>query len=500
MIERLLDRLDSTTKSELLGKNVITELKGILDPDNSGVIDTRLLDKIIVETFLPECRKHLHQFIDVMNSRELESFGFKDYDKALDALKKDKQLLCEVWDVEHDKLYPKSEELLPDKLLSVPKYGDSIKSNGAPHAYQLRLKHEILSSFNGICWSALVSMPTGAGKTRLANEILVDLFRNKKTYRVLWLVDSKELLNQSLNSFDQLWREKGDSAVSLQRMFGTYKGLDPTAEKVIVYAGFDLITSRKDNVEIENLLKNSDLVIIDEAHVSGANTYSAVIENYKDLNDKYIVLGLTATPYRSTGSLKNDFGSVLTLKDSSDEVIRSPIDYLISLGYLSSLKFEILQIEVSPSDQGYLKAIYEQTLTSMLNLQSVNKRCVIFAQSRAQAVALNEYLIMNDVKSGLIIGSVKDSKREKLIEKMKVNALTVLVNHNILSTGLDIPGLESIMILANISSPTLALQTLGRAMRGIKNGGNESNTVFLTPNNYRNLENFDLLEQITLNT
>ena len=500
MIERLLDRLDATTKSKLLGKNVITELKGILDPDNSGVMDTRLLDKIIVETFLPECRKHLHQFIDVMNSRELETLGFKDYDNAHDVLKRDKELLSQVWGVEFNKLFPIGEELLSNELLSIPEYGRSIKSNGAPHEYQLRLKHEILSSFDSICWSVLVSMPTGAGKTRLANEILVDLFRNKKKYRVLWLVDSKELLNQSLNSFNHLWCEKGDSGVSLQRMFGSYQGLDLSKNKAIVYAGFDLITARQNDVEIQNLLKYSDLVIIDEAHVSGANTYSRVIENYKDFNDKYIVLGLTATPYRSTGSLKSDFGSVLTLKNSDDEVIRSPIEYLISLGYLSKLKFEILQIEVSPSDQGYLKAMYKETLSNMQFLQSINKRCVIFAQSRAQAVALNEYLIMNSVKSGLIIGNVKDSKREKLIDKMKVNELTVLVNHNILSTGLDIPGLEAIMILADINSPTLALQTLGRAMRGKKNGGNESNTVFLTPNNYRNLENFDLLEQITLNT
>ena len=60
----------------------------------------------------------------------------------------------------------------------------------------------------------------------------------------------------------------------------------------------------------------------------------------------------------------------------------------------------------------------------------------------------------------------------------------------------DIPGLESIMILSDINSPSLAMQILGRAMRGPKNGGNENNTVFVTPSNYKTFEDFQLLENI----
>jgi superfamily II DNA or RNA helicase len=132
-------------------------------------------------------------------------------------------------------------------------------------------------------------------------------------------------------------------------------------------------------------------------------------------------------------------------------------------------------------------------------IQKQNKRCVLFAKSRSQAIAMNEYLKFNGIYSDLIIGRVGDSKRDEIISTMKAGKLTVIVNHNILSTGLDIPGLESIMILADIGSPTLALQTLGRAMRGELNGGNAKNSVYLTPSNYQNLKNFDLLEQITLN-
>ena len=73
-------------------------------------------------------------------------------------------------------------------------------------------------------------------------------------------------------------------------------------------------------------------------------------------------------------------------------------------------------------------------------------------------------------------------------------------NERILSTGIDVPGLNSIMVLSEIDSVTSSLQILGRAMRGPKNGGNKSNTVYLTKDNKNTLENFNLLEDKAINT
>lgn len=499
MIKKLLERLDSTTKTEILGSNVIKELKGVLDPDNTGVIDSNLLNELIEKTFLLECYKNLEHFVDLMTPKELSSIGFNSYDKAYQHLKNNKRELANVWNVDYNALINVQEESFLDEEVSSSTYGSELHSNGSPHPYQFRLKHDLLEYLNKVRWTNLVSMPTGAGKTRLANEFLVDSFRINKNFRVLWLVDSKELLNQSLSSFNTLWTEKGDSMVYLQRFFGTYNGVNLDRDKVIVYAGFDLLTSRLGDLKTQKLLASVDLIVIDEAHVSGATTYSKIIEAYKEIRADYRVLGLTATPYRLTGGFKQNFGEVMTLRNSKGEVLRSPIEYLIKKGYLSDLEFKILPLEVQEKDRSYQGLLYKCVLSALLEIQQQNKRCVLFTKSRSQAIAMNEYLKFNGINSDLIIGRVGDSKRDEIISEMKASRLTVIVNHNILSTGLDIPGLESIMILANIGSPTLALQTLGRAMRGELNGGNAKNSVYLTPNNYQNLKNFDLLEQITLN-
>jgi superfamily II DNA or RNA helicase len=58
--------------------------------------------------------------------------------------------------------------------------------------------------------------------------------------------------------------------------------------------------------------------------------------------------------------------------------------------------------------------------------------------------------------------------------------------------------MNSIMILSIINSPTLALQIIGRAMRGKLNGGNETNTIYLTRDNQNKLQEYKILENQVL--
>ena len=58
--------------------------------------------------------------------------------------------------------------------------------------------------------------------------------------------------------------------------------------------------------------------------------------------------------------------------------------------------------------------------------------------------------------------------------------------------------MNAIMILRDIGSP-IALQILGRAMRGPENGGNEVNDIYLTKTNYNFLSQYKMLEDTILN-
>ena len=105
------------------------------------------------------------------------------------------------------------------------------------------------------------------------------------------------------------------------------------------------------------------------------------------------------------------------------------------------------------------------------------------------------------IENKLIVGETPNTKRKDYLERFgdEKDNLSILINFDILATGIDVPGLNSIMILRNIQSAIIALQILGRAMRGKLNGGNEENTIFLTKDNQNRLIEYKVLEDQVLN-
>ena len=61
--------------------------------------------------------------------------------------------------------------------------------------------------------------------------------------------------------------------------------------------------------------------------------------------------------------------------------------------------------------------------------------------------------------------------------------LNVLVNYGILSTGIDLPRVDELFILRKFGNLTTAMQVVGRALRGKKNGGNERNKIISVKSN-----------------
>jgi superfamily II DNA or RNA helicase len=431
--------------------------------------------------------------------------AIKCYENSLEQFIKD-------FNIEEEYYFEAPVDIRENSEFVIPKHGECNGVIAFPHPYQLRLK----SSINEIIrtkrdTNILATMPTGAGKTVLAMELIVDLFRSYEMYggkklQICWVVDRQELCEQSLQSFQKIWKQKGDRKVICQRFFDKFCELNFSNENRITFATFSLLNSRIDNLEVKELFKQVDFLIIDEAHGSNATTYKEVLDAYQVLSPTGYRLGLTATPFRNDDnemeSLKSLFQTYLSITDENGREIESPMKYLIDLGYLSQVKSQVLNTERGNSNSEYYKNLHEAVAEECKQLIERGENTIIFAQSKSHAIALNIYLKLQKIENELIIGETPTVLRKKYLERFgsKNDPLSVIVNHQILSTGIDVPGMNSIMVLSKIESPTLALQIIGRAMRGEKNGGNKSNTIYLTRDNYKKLEEFELLENIVLHT
>lgn len=510
----LIKGLSSTEKTKLLGKETEKILKYTFTNKDTDAVPKEIIDEAIAMSQGPKIiknKKYRNQLIESVKKRKILSLGFESYDQAISCYNSDLNRFVSDFAIEQFYLYDAPVDERESAEYVIPIFGENNGTNAFPHPYQLRLKDKLNSAFRTKRnTNALVTMPTGAGKTILAMELIIDLFRsyriqNKNCLKILWVVEKQELCEQSLQSFQKLWKQKGDRRVICQRFFDRFDDLNNSHQNRITFATFSLLHSRLHNIDVNELLKGIDIVVIDEAHASNAYTYKEVIDRFEQLNPNGNRIGLTATPYRNDDdevrTLRSIFRSYYEITDEYGGAIESPIEHLVNKEYLSRIDTHVLNAERGQSNSEYFKKLHNSVKNECLNLIERKENTIIFAQSRSHAIALNIYLQREGIQNQLIIGDTPSVLRKEYLRQFgdRESSLSVLVNHQILSTGIDVPGMNSIMVLSKIESPTLALQVIGRAMRGKKNGGNPSNTIYLTKDNYNRLKEFKLLENIVLN-
>lgn len=159
-----------------------------------------------------------------------------------------------------------------------------VKNEIAGRYYQKRAIGSIGAQFTQARRKALLVMATGTGKTRTAIALVDMLQRAGWVKRVLFLADRVSLVNQAVNAFKAHLPESSPvNLVSEKEKEGrVYVSTYPTM--------MGLIDETKGD-EARFGVGHFDLIIIDEAHRSVYQKYSAIFRYF----DSFLV-GLTATP------------------------------------------------------------------------------------------------------------------------------------------------------------------------------------------------------------
>jgi DNA repair protein RadD len=403
--------------------------------------------------------------------------------------------------------YRTTEEIRTESQTISVVSGEQISLKNYLHDYQKSVKDDIMELLQQKGGSFFVQMPTGSGKTFTALEAVVDVLRRRRRRKyVVWLVDSNELAEQALTSFVYLWKLKGDRSVYAFRLFGGFCPAFNDHEGGVVFASFAQfysIIANSEHVAYEatwRLIKNSEVLIVDEAHTSVAPTYEQCIRCFLK-NDYTTVFGLSATPGRSDPtSTKQLIGlysnTLVRLKDGAGNAIKDALAHLQKHSFLATLDCKVLEtgitVQVDHEDSVLAKLaanperndrIFEQLKLANDAKQST----LVFACTLDHVLALSIICKAKDIKAEYIIGDVDQVRRLDILCRFKKREFFILLNLDILSTGIDVPTINKIIITRPISSAILYSQILGRALRGPRNGGNESNTVITLKDN---LENF----------
>jgi DNA repair protein RadD len=412
------------------------------------------------------------------------------------------------------------------------------------HSYQKSVKDSIIRRllFSEPNEKLLVHMPTGSGKTKTAIEAIIDFIRvnirlAEDGGTIIWFAHSKELCEQAYDTFKSLWRYKGDYPINIYKYFGDSDQnqlINCLNDKTsIVFCGFQKFrgiykSTHKDKVlfDLRHFFHtNTKLVIVDEAHVSQAETYKEAIEFVNQMPNCRL-MGLTATPGRSnfiTGDNQNEslasfFGNnIIKICNNDGSTLENPLQFLQQLEILAEVEFEELDFNLDLEKLGYNILKFDDLnkkkdlgneeldlisidpnrnaiiLSKIQECVNSNESTLVFACTKDHCIILERLLKLEGIEASVILGETNNSTRSNEIERFKKNELKVLINFGVLSTGFDAPNLNTLIMARPTKSIVLYSQIVGRALRGPKNGGNKKNKIITIKDNMIGFPNPDFM-------
>jgi len=312
--------------------------------------------------------------------------------------------------------------------------------------YQQRTLDRVLDAFKRGARRVLVVLPTGGGKTTVFCTLIAALVAGSMTARAAVLVHRRELATQATKRLGE---------------FGVDHGLILAGEPSKPYArvqvaGVQTLVRRK--------APRAGLVVADEAHLSTAQTWEQILEQYEAAR----ILGVTATPWRLSGK---------PLAGTYDEVIiaATPRE-LIEAGWLceySGFSYKAPDLSgVSKVGDDYnrkqagaaMSALVPNVVEKWLE-HARDLSTIVFATMVEHSKELTAKFIAAGVRAEHLDGTMRKEQRKAIIARVEAGITQVLCNVGVAVEGLDIPRLKCCVLARPTMSLARALQMMGRVMR-----------------------------------
>jgi len=326
----------------------------------------------------------------------------------------------------------------------------------------------------------LLHLSTGAGKGLLMSHIAERSIRNN--YKVLTIMRRRELIFQTALNY------KKYSNLSASIIMGQDKGFDSNNPCQI--CSIDTVYKRLQKLDF---LKEFGMVIIDEAHDVGSDSYQKTLGFLG--NKKFI--GFTATPFKVMGRPLKFWQSAIR-----------PIEtyQLRDMGYLcnaktfapSSINTQGIKTKLGEFDQSELSKRASESkivgdIVENYKKYGNNLPAILFAVNKSHSMLMAESFRQAGIPAAHIDEAHNKKERAEAVSALRDGSIKILCNVNIFSTGIDIPEVTVGIMARPTKSCVLWVQQIGRLLRPSQG---KSHAIILdhAGNTYRHGGPFDIRE------
>ena len=315
--------------------------------------------------------------------------------------------------------------------------------------YQVQAVSNLRVAFRQGHHSALLVMPTGAGKTVVFTEIARSATQRGNS--VFILVHRRELVKQASDKLTKAGVQHGIIAAGFK-----------TSKHKVQVASVQTLAKRLLTVPAE-----PDLIIIDEAHHAVAGSWDKIIAKFKTAR----LVGVTATPSRLDG---RGLGSHFSIHVSGPSVAQ-----LTKLGFLSPHRVfappviaDLSNVKTRAGDYAndQLSAAMDRpTITGdaigHYRRLADGLPAIAFCCSIAHATSVCASFNAAGYRAKLVTGKMKMEERDEAISGLADGRTQVLCSVDVVSEGTDVPAVSAAILLRPTQSEALYLQQVGRILR-----------------------------------
>lgn len=329
-------------------------------------------------------------------------------------------------------------------------------------------------------WRNLVVAATGTGKTVLAafdvarlHADFPDRFPSPDPPSLLLIAHRKEILQQALQTFRQVLRDPA---------FGElYVDGEVPSQWRHVFASVQSLAQRG---LAEIPADRFEVVIVDEFHHAEAPSYRRWLDHLRP----ELLLGLTATPERADGLdilhwFDGRIAAELRLWTALDQGLLAPFHYfaVADATDLSALEWR---------RGGYVPAQLDKLYTGDhrrvdLILQQLHDKLADPARMRALGFCVSveharfmaERFRAAGFAAEALDASTPADLRHEALRRLQSGDLQILFAVDLFNEGLDIPAIDTVLLLRPTESAVVFLQQLGRGLRLSPDTGKSCLTV-----------------------
>lgn len=335
-----------------------------------------------------------------------------------------------------------------------------------PKSYQQDMLEQLAIEREQGRWRNLVVAATGTGKTVVA---AFDYRRSCQQHggrpRLLFVAHREEILRQALRTFREVLRdpEFGDLLAG---------GHEPDSP--------DHLFATIDSVDSRDLLARHGpghwhTVIIDECHRLAGERFDRLARQIRPR----VLLGLTATPERGDGQPLTPY---FDLRGDGSPAVELRLWHALDLQLLAPFEYYACDDETDlsavPWDRAGERAELDRLLSGndararavirewgRLAADARRSRALVFCVSVAHAQLMAHHFNAAGLPAACIVGDTDPEERRRAPRRLEQGELCALVTVDLYNEGVDLPFVDTLLLLRPTQSAVVFQQQIGRGLR-----------------------------------